>query len=81
MTLLCKIILDHVGFVTLGYMFEKDDLTALPFQEENTNSLEKEMIVSCRNSKQSRYNKALLGSETVKYLLTPFAIPDEMRSL
>ena len=39
------------------------------------------MIVSCRNSKQSRYNKALLGSETVKYLLTPFAIPDEMRSL
>lgn len=34
MILLCNIILDHVSFVTLGYMFEKNDLTALPFQEE-----------------------------------------------
>lgn len=68
MILLCNIILDHVSFVTLGYMFEKNDLTALPFQEEQHLSLEKEMIVSYRNSKQSRYNKALLRSETVKYL-------------
>ena len=68
MILLYNIILDHVGFVTLGTCSKKTTWLHFPSKSKNTYSLEKEMIVSYRNSKQSRYNKALLGSETVKYL-------------